>query len=163
MNTTVQAANIIRAGEGIFADLGDHRGLGKITAQHGNGAFLLIETEADFQGGVPLHIHRREDEIFYILSGRVIFQVGEQMVEVGPGDTVYGPRNVPHSWLTVSPEGARLLVMFTPGDNFQNFAVEMAQRGAVPKEAMADPALIAEFVALASRYGIEMLPPAHIK
>ena len=163
MNTTVPTASIVRVGEGLFADLGDHRGFAKVTAQDTNGAFLLIETEADFQGGVPPHVHYREDETFYILSGRIVFQVGDQTLEVGPGDTVYGPRDIPHAWTVVSPEGAQLLIMFTPGENFQNFALAMAARGAVPLDAMANPALIAEFVALTNRYGIEMLPPADIK
>jgi quercetin dioxygenase-like cupin family protein len=160
MNTPLQQSNVVRDGEGIFVELGDHRAHAKVTALDSNGAFLLSDTQADMGGGVPPHIHLREDETFYILSGRFRFLVGEATVEVGPGDTVYGPRNIVHAWQCISPEGGRLLIMFTPGDNFQSFAMAMAALKVNPQSDMADPARVAEFVALAAQHGIEMLPPS---
>ncbi|MES2459170.1 MAG: cupin domain-containing protein [Armatimonadota bacterium] len=163
MNTPLQSSSIVRAAEGIMADLGDHRSLVKVTAQDSNGAILFLHCEADFQGGVSAHIHRREDEIFYILSGRISFLVGDEVAEAGPGDTVFGPRNVVHSWRCVSPEGARLLITFTPGDNFQAYGFAMLENGIAPLTAMAAPALAEKFVAVAAQHGIEMLPPGDIK
>ena len=40
---------------------------------------------------VPFHWHAMEDEIFYILSGRGVFRYGEELAEVGPGDTINCP------------------------------------------------------------------------
>ena len=118
---------------------------------------MLVETQADPQGGVPPHIHTREDETFYILEGRFAIQVGEQTVEVGPGDTVFAPRNVVHSWYCVSDTAGRFVLLISPGANFEAFAIEMAQRGFVPTQAMSDPSTAAEFIALADRFGIGML------
>ena len=154
-----QSPLFVRAGAGHFADLGDHRGHIKISADHTEGAFMLMEIEADFNGGVPLHIHRLEDETFVMLSGCIEFGIGEQIIEAGPGDTVFGPRNVAHSWRCTSPEGAKFLIWITPGDNFQAFGLAMAQDGVAPKDAVADPELMRGFLAITEKHGIEMLPP----
>jgi quercetin dioxygenase-like cupin family protein len=149
---------VVPAGAGPYVDLGDHRGHIKVSAQSSGGDFVLAETEADPQGGVPPHIHTREDETFYILSGRFAIQIGEQTIEAEPGDTVFAPRNIAHAWYCVSDTPGRFLLLITPGANFEAFAIAMAQRGFVPAAAMADPAVAAEFMALTERYGIQMLP-----
>lgn len=148
----------VPANEGIYVDLGDHRAWGKVGAQHTGNAFLFSETQADKNGGVPPHIHHREDETFHILEGRFIFQLGERTVEVGAGDTIFAPRNIKHAWQCISEDGGRMLILFTPGDNFQAFAMAMAEQNASPARDMEDPNAAAAFVALAAQYGIEMLP-----
>jgi quercetin dioxygenase-like cupin family protein len=149
----------VPAGAGPSVELGDHRGQIKVSARHSGGEFAFAETEADPQGGVPLHVHAREDETFYILSGRFAIQVGDQTVEARPGDTVFAPRDIPHSWFCVSDTPGRFLLLISPGTNFEAFAIQMAGRGWVPAEAMADPETAAEFMALTAEYGIQMLPP----
>ena len=149
----------VPAGTGPFFDLGDHRGNVNISARSSGGAFLLLDLEADPEGGVPPHIHTREDETFYILKGQFEVQVGNRLVEAGPGDTLFGPRNIAHSWRCISAEGGRLLVLVSPGANFETFAGTMAQCGFDPRRMMSDPGLAAAFMALADSHGIEMLPP----
>ncbi len=39
----------------------------------------------------PFHTHQREDEIFFVLSGRGIFRYGEEIAEIGPGDAISCP------------------------------------------------------------------------
>jgi hypothetical protein len=80
-------------------------------------------------------------------------------VEAGPGDVVFGPRGIAHAWQCISPEGGRVQVLITPGDNFEAFARTMAAQNFVPARDMADPVLAARFMALTARHGIEMLPP----
>ena len=152
-------ALVVPGGTGPFVELGDHRGHLKVSAQHSGGAFSLAETQVDPGGGVPPHIHSREEETFYILEGRLAITIGEQTIEAGPGDTVLAARGIAHSWYCVSDTPGRFLLLITPGANFEAFAMEMAQRGFVPAQAMADPVMAAAFVALAARYGIQMLPP----
>lgn len=148
----------VPAGEGAFVDLGDHQGWGKVGAQHTGNAFLFSETRSDKNGGVPPHIHHREDETFYILEGQFVFQLGDQSVEAGPGDTIFAPRDILHAWQCTSEGGGRILILFTPGDNFQAFALAMAAQNASPARDMEDPAATAAFVELAARYGIDMIP-----
>lgn len=69
----------------------------------------------------PLHIHTREDESWVVLSGTVRFWLGGRTldacrtVDVGPGGYVFGPRMVPHTFATVTPE-SEVLISNTPGD-----------------------------------------------
>lgn len=40
---------------------------------------------------VPFHWHLREDEVFFIRSGRGVFRYGDQLQAVGPGDCIACP------------------------------------------------------------------------
>lgn len=152
------APSHVPAGDGLYFDLGDHRGWGKVSSAQTGGAFLLAEVEADPQGGVPPHVHSREEETFFILSGRFVLLVGDNRIEAGPGDTVFAPRNLMHTWRCISETAGRLLLAITPGANFEAFAGEMAKRRMVPDDAMNSRLAAAEFMATTERYGIEMLP-----
>jgi quercetin dioxygenase-like cupin family protein len=64
--------------------------------------------------GPPLHVHEREDETFIVLEGRFEFQIRDERFEVGRGDTVFGPRGVPHTFRALEG-GGRMCVAFSPG------------------------------------------------
>lgn len=77
------------------------------------GAFTLFE-EVPPMGDTSLHMHEREDELFYVLEGEHVFRVGQQEHRVGPGGVVFGPRGVPHAQRRVDPGKGRLLVLTAP-------------------------------------------------
>ncbi|BDI30867.1 hypothetical protein CCAX7_29180 [Capsulimonas corticalis] len=154
---TSLGAYLIPGGMGQFFDFGDHRGRVKVSAQATAGAFLFCEVEVDRGGGVPPHIHSREDETFYILEGRFAFQIGNETVIANPGDTVFAPRRVAHAWYCVSEGGGRATLLITPGANFEEFAGALADLNIVPKKAMMGEEA-SQFIRLSARYGIEMLP-----
>src|SRR5690242_18120473 len=52
----------------------------------------------------PLHVHRNEDEWFYMLEGDVTFHVGGENYRGGPGAFVSFPRGIPHTFTVESPE-----------------------------------------------------------
>jgi uncharacterized cupin superfamily protein len=39
----------------------------------------------------PFHTHQREDEVFFVLSGRGVLRYGDAMDEIGPGDCISCP------------------------------------------------------------------------
>ncbi|MFX1740022.1 cupin domain-containing protein [Paraburkholderia sp. A1RI_3L] len=41
----------------------------------------------------PFHTHAREDEVFFVLSGRGVFRYGDTLREIGPGDCISCPAN----------------------------------------------------------------------
>ena len=43
------------------------------------------------RSGCPFHAHAREDEIFYVLSGRGLIRYGDEVTEIGPGDCISCP------------------------------------------------------------------------
>ena len=85
----------------------------KATADQTEGRYTALELLAPKGFGSPLHIHRREDEFFVVLSGEVRVQHGEAVIEAVAGSVVYGPRDVAHAFHVDSAE-ARLLLFFGP-------------------------------------------------
>jgi quercetin dioxygenase-like cupin family protein len=93
---------------------GDVTILVRVPAEATGGAFTLLE-EVPPLVDTPLHIHRDEDELFYVLEGEHIYQVGAKEHRVGPGGVVYAPRGLPHSQRRVVPGEGRQLVLVAPG------------------------------------------------
>src|SRR6266516_2263890 len=100
-------------GEGEALWFNGGLGLLKATGDQTEGRFAAVEFMAPKGFGSPLHIHRREDEFFLVLSGEVRVQHGEALIEAVAGSLVYGPRDVPHAFQVDSAE-ARLLLFFGP-------------------------------------------------
>lgn len=123
---------------------GDHRGLGishidfKITAQDNPNLFILENTFHQ-KGGPARHLHYHQDEWFYIIEGEFVFEVGQERLRLKPGDSLLGPRNVPHVWaFDGSAALGRILIAFTPPGKMEAFFREVTQTNAMP---MQDPAL----------------------
>jgi quercetin dioxygenase-like cupin family protein len=68
----------------------------------------------------PLHIHRNEDEWFYLLEGEMTFHVGDENYPGAAGSFVLFPRGIPHTFTVESPK-ARFIVINTPGGFEQMF------------------------------------------
>src|SRR5918997_7138543 len=68
----------------------------KATGEQTGGAFGLIDNMMPAGFASPYHMHRNEDESFYVVEGEMTFYVGEERVKAEPGAFVYGPRGVPH-------------------------------------------------------------------
>src|SRR5688572_17325743 len=80
----------------------------RASAESTGGAFSVLE-EIPPLVDTPLHVHEREDEIFYVLEGRHAYRVGDEEFEAGPGDMVFAPRGVPHSQRRLEPGVGRQL------------------------------------------------------
>jgi mannose-6-phosphate isomerase-like protein (cupin superfamily) len=94
----------------------------KAAAADTSGAFGLVETAIPRGHSAPLHVHRHEDEGFYVLNGTVDFVCGDERFRAEQGAFVYLPRGVPHSFLGVSEEEARVLVFLLPAGLEEAFA-----------------------------------------
>jgi len=89
------------------------------------GRFGLAESIAPAGHQPPPHVHHREDEGFYVLDGDVTIHVGDDVVEAGPGDFAFGPRDIPHRY-TVGRDGCRMLFICTPG-GFEDLVIGMSR------------------------------------
>ena len=160
--TASPTATTLKDGEGealwAFGVLATIKASGDTTA----GRVAVIEHLAARGAGSPLHMHHREDEWFYVIEGSVTFWVGGDVFEAGAGAFVYGPRDVPHTFL-VRSEQARFLLVTEPA-GFEDFMRAMgrpAETLTIPPHA-APPADIAPLIAAAAGYGIEILGPPGI-
>jgi mannose-6-phosphate isomerase-like protein (cupin superfamily) len=99
----------------------------------------------------PIHRHTREDEYSFVLEGRMGALLGDDVVEAGPGDLVYKPRNQWHTFWNAGDEPCRILEIISPA-GFERFFQELSDLGGV---VVADPEVVAD---LSRRYGLELRP-----
>ncbi|MBA3735759.1 MAG: cupin domain-containing protein [Actinobacteria bacterium] len=78
---------------------------------HGERITLGI-VELDPESNVPEHQHANE-QLGICLSGSLVFRVGDETRDLGPGGTWSIPSNVPHE-VQVGTEGAVVLDVFVP-------------------------------------------------
>ena len=97
----------------------------KSTAATTNGQLTIVDITEPPGAEAPLHVHRREDEGFYVLEGSVTLYVGDEVVEAAAGDFAFGPRDVPHRY-TVGPDGCRMLFICTPA-GFEDLVMQMSR------------------------------------
>jgi quercetin dioxygenase-like cupin family protein len=122
----------------------------------------VIEHLAPQGSGSPLHLHRREDEWFYVTEGELTFWVGGQLITAAAGSFVYGPRDIPHTFTVTSPQARFLLVAEPAGlENFMRALAEPAQAPTLPPAATLPPDP-ERMMAAAAEYGIEILGPPGI-
>lgn len=92
----------------------------KISSRDTNGALCAYDTHRFKPGGPPLHVHFEQDEWFLVLEGEFRFQVGDETYELRAGDSILGPRGVPHAFRSIS-ETARMIVSFSPAGTMEEF------------------------------------------
>lgn len=123
----------VPAGDGRFNQILKLPGGGqlfiKVSSQDTAGAFLLTEQPSAGKGGPPKHYHRDENEWFYCLEGHYIVEVGDQRFDLKPGDSVLGPKRVPHAFAFVGDTPGRLMVGFAPAGKMEQFFRDLSARG----------------------------------
>ena len=81
--------------------------------------FVVVEWADDGASGyewiAPLHVHREDDEAWYVLEGTLRFQVGQDVFEAGAGSAVLAPKGTPHAYGNArTGEPARYVLVMTP-------------------------------------------------
>lgn len=122
---------------------GERRSLGvsaisfKLCPKDGGGV-LVVENAFHAPGGPARHLHHEQDEWFYALEGEFLMEIGEERFRLQPGDSVLGPRRVPHVWAHVGQGTGRILIAFFPAGQMEAFFREVTKANAMPPQ---DPAL----------------------
>lgn len=130
----------------------------KATSETTGGAYSLMEAMAPAGSGPPLHVHRREDESFWVLEGTLTVRCGEDTFTAGPGSYVFLPRNVPHTFAIEGGLPARILSMATPGGLEGYFATvgRPAENDGLPP---AGPLDVGRLASVGEEFGVEILGP----
>ena len=147
----IKTSHRLAAGEGRsvrFLGLGTRY---VVAAERTGGAFALVEHDlAPRALGAPMHTHEREDEISHVLAGRLGLQIGDDVLEAGPGDTVFKPRGVAHAVWNPSDERLRFLELITPA-GFEHYFADLE-----PILATQGPPDLAALGPVMARYGLAM-------
>ncbi len=120
----------------------------KVTSAQTGGRLFVCEHTHLLKGGPPLHVHYEQEEWFLVQDGEVVIQVRDQRMLLKPGDSLLGPRGVPHTFSATGEAPAKLLIAFTPAGKMENFFLE-AQKVPFDKQD-------AEFY---RKFGVEIVGP----
>ncbi len=131
---------LVAAGQDRF---GEQRGLGvsaiqfKVMPGKSQDVFILENTFHE-KGGPARHLHYEQDEWFYIVEGEFVMEIGQVRFRLSPGDSILGPRKVPHVWAYTGGQRGRILIAFLPAGKMESFFREVTQANAMPPQ---DPGL----------------------
>lgn len=92
----------------------------KVSAKDTDGDLTIFEYTGNVKGGPPLHIHLNQDEIFFIVEGSYTFKVGDDMHYLTAGDTIFLPRQVPHTFAQTTDTG-KMFFLFTPSGKMEDY------------------------------------------
>ena len=123
-----------------------------------SGRFAVLEMQGTPGSEPPPHVHRDEDELFYVLEGSLRVLRGSEELTLQSGQSAFLPRGVVHTF-KVSSERVRFLVYITPG-GFEGYfrdvhALLMGQTAASTTEVQLSAA---EMIRLAGRYSVTIMP-----
>jgi quercetin dioxygenase-like cupin family protein len=122
-----------------------------ISGQTAGGAFSVVEHPIDpLSLAAPYHTHSREDEYSIVLEGEVGFALDGDVIVGRPGDTIFKPRNVRHSFWNPGSAPARILEIISPA-GFEKYFFEVGEVFAAP-----GPLDTAALGAIAAKYGLKM-------
>jgi mannose-6-phosphate isomerase-like protein (cupin superfamily) len=156
--TDTTAPFMIGPGEGEATWFQPNRMVVKATGETTGGGFGLLESWVRAGASPPLHVHRREDESFWILEGRVRFRCQDKDLIAGPGSFVFLPRDLPHTFVVEGDEDAHLLTLLTPGGG-ERFFVEGGRTPEGPGLPPPGPPDVARLREVAPMYGAEIVGP----
>lgn len=132
-----------------------------IPSAAGEDGICVVEHRMPYGDSPPLHVHRREDEVFHVLEGRLRFQIGGHERIADAGETVIAPKGLPHTFRVESREGASTLTI-TRGADFETLlrqAGRPAEQPELPPQMEPTPEIIAALVQLCARNGIDVVGP----
>ncbi|KAJ9605417.1 hypothetical protein H2200_010074 [Cladophialophora chaetospira] len=122
------------------------------------GQIAVIHARMPPTAGSAPHMHSREDETAYVLSGTLQIETGGEIIKVGAGESRFLPRNVPHRLSNVTDRETFMLLIATPA-GFDDLCIESAKlllangiTDGVPNAAVA-PGLFE----IAAKYGISVV------
>jgi mannose-6-phosphate isomerase-like protein (cupin superfamily) len=152
MSATTSAPRIVPPDNGRDGFLGSIGVRFLIDGVDADERFSLVEHPMSPRAlAAPLHRHTREDEYSFVLAGRMGALLGDDVVEAGPGDLVFKPRNQWHTFWNAGDEPCRILEIIAPA-GFEQFFRELSDMGGATN---ADPETLLQ---LSERYGLEMQP-----
>lgn len=106
-----------------------------------NGGLFVIEHKGLGHGGPPVHFHHSQDEWFFVMEGEVLFQVADERKTLRAGESLLGPRGIPHGFAGVGEKPAHMVIAFAPAGKMEEFFREVA----VPNGPKMDASLFARF------------------
>ena len=121
----------------------------RTSARETKGIYTMLEVVADPRNGVPIHVHKNEDEHFLVLEGTLHIVIGDVTLDVPTGTAVTVSKGERHAWCNLTEMPVRMLVIFSPG-HIEELFREVAARKSNNND---------DIAALADRFGCLIVGP----
>ena len=153
ITVTTKKAKVLASGEGLRLQSGPGRDLiFKVTGEDTGGAFDYFVVDVAPRGGPPLHVHYKQEETFHVLKGRYKVQIGDEFYHLEEGGFAYMPSNIPHTFLNLTDQPGKVIVVYTPGGGHKFYE----EFGPIARMGPPDPKVIGP---LFTKYDMELLGP----
>ena len=96
-----------------------------VNSEQTDGAFSMTEYLSKPGNEPPAHVHSREDELLYVLEGRIDAYIGKDVFSAGQNEGVYLPKFMPHTFRILTPR-LRMLIWMSPG-GLEGYFREMSE------------------------------------
>lgn len=124
---------IVRKEEGLRLNiLGDHQTI-KLTGKETDGRFTFLSQDNPPNTQIPLHVHKNEDEFYKVVEGEVEFTLDGKTALLKAGDSIFLPRNIPHTWKVVGNGNAIVDLSIFPA-GLENMFEELNKLPAGPPD-----------------------------
>jgi len=141
---------VVRAAESRTLSLGAVGARCIMDGRPNEGRVAVVEHPIVPRGlAAPMHLHTREDEFSFIVEGRWGFRLGDETVYADPGDFVFKPRDVWHTFWNAGDTPGRILEIISPA-GFEQFFVELAASLQI------EPDNIEALSAIGEKYGVQV-------
>ena len=156
--TVIESGYHFAADEGDKYDFLSTLSIIKASGDATNNSLAVVEMRLPAGFAPPPHIHHNEDEAFYLISGQIDAQIGEQRFTAAQGAFLWLPRDVQHGFVVTGDEPCTMLTITTPS-GFDRFVADVGSstdQTTLPEPREPD---VPRLVEIAGRYGIEFPPP----
>jgi len=99
----------------------------KVSGKDTDGDVYVFESTRIEEGGPSLHLHFEQDEFWYVVQGEFLFKVGEETFSAKAGDSVFGPRRIPHAFAKVGEGEGKLLMFFQPAGKMEAMFTKISE------------------------------------
>lgn len=98
----------------------------KVSSTDTDGDIYVFESTRLKEGGPSHHYHFSQDEWWYVIKGEFLIKVGDITHHLKVGDSVFGPRMIPHSFAKIGEEEGKLLMFFQPAGKMEEFFTKLS-------------------------------------
>ena len=99
----------------------------KVATKDTDGDIFVWESSRIKEGGPSYHYHFNQDEWWYVLQGEFLIKIGDVTHHARVGDSVFGPRMIPHSFAKIGADEGRLLQFFQPAGMMEEFFKKISE------------------------------------
>ena len=89
--------------------------------------FVFPPGEHHSYRGAPLHVHHKQDEWIYVMTGEFVAEVGGERMRLKTGDSLLMPMKVPHRWSVAQDSHCGAIHLYTPAGLMETEWAPVAQ------------------------------------